>query len=512
MLSIRFDMPLWLMGLYGGIMAVCVLLLRLLLGRHLPKRVFPVLWAVVLVRLFVPFSISSPLSLHIPLLGEGESRLGTLWIEQESVVQSQSTATAAYLTDDMNPLLLNSASAESSTIDQAITEYRSLFPALNVSWLGMAAIWAAGAMGSAAWLLWRWKRCQGVLQDSSTITNRTAEAVLQKCGVSAAVFTCDRITSPMAAGAVRPEIFLPTRMDFHNRELLEHIVAHEAMHIKYRDNWMKLLMLAALCLHWYNPLVWLMARELNRDLESACDEATLSFLEGDSRKSYACSLMTMAVPRQRGSLLYSSFSKSEVERRVKGVLAYRKAGKFLVSLAVMLVVGITTVFATGGTTFYDSSLCWGIGADGCYIEADVLLNREVNLGEFAQGRANAVVYRVLAESAGKNKGRSQIETEVAEALSQEFGVEPGAFRVNSYLVIPREVLLEQYARLGITMKDGRYYYEDTLVHAIHDREKDRPTYTTASSWADGGVDLYILRDETGAIIEDEFKAFLWYQF
>ena len=60
MLSIRFDMPLWLMGLYGGIMAVCVLLLRLLLGRHLPKRVFPVLWAVVLIRLFVPFSISSP--------------------------------------------------------------------------------------------------------------------------------------------------------------------------------------------------------------------------------------------------------------------------------------------------------------------------------------------------------------------------------------------------------------------------------------------------------------------
>ena len=66
MLSIRFDMPLWLMGLYGGIMAVCVLLLRVLLGRHLPKRVFPVLWAVVLLRLFVPFSISSPLSLHIP--------------------------------------------------------------------------------------------------------------------------------------------------------------------------------------------------------------------------------------------------------------------------------------------------------------------------------------------------------------------------------------------------------------------------------------------------------------
>ena len=122
MLSIRFDMPLWLMGLYGGIMAVCVLLLRLLLGRHLPKRVFPVLWAVVLIRLFVPFSISSPLSLHIPMLGEGDSGLGTLWpVGQEAVVQS--TVTTTYLTD-MDPLLLNSASVESGAIDQEITEYR----------------------------------------------------------------------------------------------------------------------------------------------------------------------------------------------------------------------------------------------------------------------------------------------------------------------------------------------------------------------------------------------------
>lgn len=511
MLSIRFDMPLWLMGLYGGIMAACVLLLRLLLGKRLPKRVFPVLWAVVLVRLFVPFSISSPLSLHIPLLGEGDGALGRLW-NPERQVAIQETSTALYLTD-MSPLLLDSHSVENSTVDQQIAEYSSPFPvSVNAGQLGLAVLWGAGAVGCAALLLWRWKKCQGVLQDAAPIANRTAEAVLQRCGVSAGVFTCDSIASPMAAGAVHPEIFLPTRMDFRNRELLEHIVTHEAMHIKYRDNWMKLLMLAALCLHWYNPLVWLMARELSRDLEAACDEATLAALEGDSRKSYACSLMAMAVPRQRGSLLYSSFSKSEVERRVKGVLAYRRAGKFLVSLAAMLVLGMTAVFATGGTTFYDSGLCWGIHADGCYIEADVLLNREVNLGEFSQGRADAAVYRVLAESAGQNKGRSQVELEIAEALSEEFGVEPGAFRVNSYLNIPREVILEQYARLGITMKDGRYYYEDTLVHAIHDREKDGTTYTMSQSWADGGVDLYILRDETGAIIEEEFKAYLWYRF
>jgi len=512
MLSIRFDMPLWLMGLYGGIMTVCVLLLRLVLGKRLPKRVFPVLLAVILVRLFVPFSISSPLSLHIPLLGEASSsKMTALWnIEQRTTAQTPATEEPP----EEKPLLLD-INAETSTIDQTVEEEAQAFSSpsnysITITWLGI--LWAAGAAGSAVWLILRWRKCQKVLQDSEPVSNQTAENVLQKCKVSAAVYTCDYILSPMAAGTIHPEIFLPTRMDFQNRELLEHIVTHEAMHIKYRDNWMKLFMLAALCLHWYNPLVWLMARELNRDLESACDEASLSALDGDSRKSYACSLMAMAVPIQRASLMYSSFSKNEVERRIKAVLSYKKAGKILVSLTAFLAVGTSAVFATGGTTFYDSGLCWGIHADGCFIEADVTLSRDVNLGEFAQGRANSTVYKVLAESVNQGKGRSQVETEIAEALSKEFNIEPGAFRVQSYLSIPREVVLEQYAELGISVKDGRYYYEDTLVHSINDQEEGEATYTTSSSWPDGGVDLYIIRDESGAIKQDGFKAFLWYKF
>ncbi len=62
MIQFAFNMPLWLMGVYGGAMVLVVLALRLLLGRWLPKRVMPVLWALVLVRLLVPFSVSSPLS------------------------------------------------------------------------------------------------------------------------------------------------------------------------------------------------------------------------------------------------------------------------------------------------------------------------------------------------------------------------------------------------------------------------------------------------------------------
>ena len=66
MIQFRFGMPLWLMSIYGGVMIMVVLAIRLTLGRRLPKRMMPVLWALVLVRLLVPFSVSSPLSLPVP--------------------------------------------------------------------------------------------------------------------------------------------------------------------------------------------------------------------------------------------------------------------------------------------------------------------------------------------------------------------------------------------------------------------------------------------------------------
>lgn len=110
------------------------------------------------------------------------------------------------------------------------------------------------------------------------------------------VFSNDEIASPLTCGLLRPRIYLPTRMDFGNRELLRHILMHETMHIKHRDNWIKTFMLAALCLNWFNPLVWFMAKCLVSDLETACDEAVLKHCpDEDERKDYAFSLLAMAV-------------------------------------------------------------------------------------------------------------------------------------------------------------------------------------------------------------------------
>lgn len=72
------------------------------------------------------------------------------------------------------------------------------------------------------------------------------------------VFSNDGIASPLVCDLLAPRIYLPTRMDFRNTGLLRHILAHETMHIKRRDNWLKAVKLTVLCLNWFNPLFWLM--------------------------------------------------------------------------------------------------------------------------------------------------------------------------------------------------------------------------------------------------------------
>ena len=480
--------------LTSSVLILALLILRQVFWKKISRRAQYALWGLVLARLLIPVTLESPLSI-VPSALPGQEQQTVLpntpqAPARDSIQGQPNAGTADPVTNDpAEPSLAIPGNVTPAALPGQPEQTGSPWQAV------IAGVWLAGAIAMGGYALFSYLR----------LRRRLFDAIRARDGA----WEHPDLDSPFILGVFRPRIYLPAGLVGQPRQF---ILCHERAHLRRLDHIVKPLCWAALALHWFNPLVWASFILMSRDIESACDEATLSFLKGDSRKSYACSLMAMAVPGQRGSLLYSSFSKSEVERRVKGVLAYRKAGKFLVSLTAVLALGITTVFATGGTTFYDGWLCSGIEAEGCYMLVDVGLNRDVSLGEFAQGRANAAVYRVLAESAGKNKGRSQVDAEVAEALSQEFGVEPGAFRVNSYLVIPHEVVLEQYARLGITMKDSRYYYEGTLVHAIYDRKKDSPTYTTASSWADGGVDLYILRDETGAIIEDEFKAFLWYRF
>lgn len=540
MIQVQFGMPLFLMGFYGSIMVLVVLAVRFLLGRWLPKRIIPVLWALVLVRLLVPFSVSSPLSLPVPSFLEdmgyysyaemdtavlsgvnffGFGNQNQVTIAQSSAVPIDSVDFGIIPSEDVDSDIPSVASVQEGTEyttaflvgnGAATTDWswKGLLP--NVRGMNFGGVWLAGMIVLALVLCWRYFRSRSSFRGIYELDeNQVIRRTLVACRVDAKVYSCDTIKSPVAAGVLLPFILLPASLDFRQEELVRHILTHEAMHIRRKDNLVKLVLMAALCLHWYNPLVWVMAREFCRDMESACDEAALAVLGAEESAPYAQSLLEMAVPGLGGGLFASAFSRTEVERRVKGVLAYKKPGVFTLTAAAVLVLYSTVAFATCGQGFFDDYL-----GDWCYsgntYVARAALNRPIDLGgsrDYARSRTNKVVNEVLRDSVADDVPVANLEKDIQKRLALEFGVEPGAFKVLVAPAIDPEAIAKQYEEHGLKKdkETGRWTLDGKKVHVLEDQLAGE----YYSDWQ-GEVDVYVIRDEQYKLLRVE--VFDYYRF
>ena len=516
MLHFRMNMPFFLMAFYGSVMIAIVLALRAALKNRLPKFVFPVLWGVVLLRLLVPFSISSPLSLPVPGVLSGLSGFSLGEEEGTGVVVEDATqfqplvpGTSGPVSSDLNFGEEDSTGVENigQTVAEEVTHgfseraipygvmnseaffsSRALSKALPVLYLLGLAV-TAGILGLQKYLYGK-KLRRGLLMEH----NETVNELLRGMGMGhVLVFSNDEIASPLVCGLISPRIYLPTRMDFGNTVLLRHVLAHEAMHIRRRDNFVKAVMLAALVLNWYNPLVWLMAKCLASDLETACDAAVLSRWGEEERKGYAYSLLAMAVSASRGTLLYSAFSRTEVERRVKGILAFRKATALALLFSVLLLAGGTVAFATGGQAPFSRYLTSYCASSSSRWGVRVEIARDIALGEQPQKRAEDAVFSVLDEDTSEDP--DIIREAIQASLAREFGVERGAFDVALSLCLDSETVDAQYAPWGIECLDnGTLRYQGEQVRTY--RDEMLGFYQTRE---DGTVDIVVQRDRMGEI-------------
>ncbi len=550
MLHFRMDMPFYLMAIYGSIMIIVVLLLRGLLKNKLPKFVFPALWGMVLLRLLVPFALSSPLSL--PMVPEnplGEGLMEAVTLMEDTAEFSAGTQVQAggimnnvYFSDYDNRNR-SSAKAEGSGTDSSggkaggsgtdgssikaggdtwvqgtslqyigtvtvadtiVGEEAAGYVRLD-NWvpatfrwqmLAIVAYFLGGAVtiGILGWQKYRYskKLKNGLLMEHNETVN---EILRSKDMGHILVFTSDEIASPMACGLLNPRIYLPARMNFQDKALLGNIFAHETMHIKRRDNWVKAVMLAALCLNWYNPLVWIMAKCLSSDLETACDEAVLRQCDQEGRKEYARCLLSMAVTGGRTTLLYSAFSKTEVEKRISGILHYKKMTAFALIFSVLFMAGSAVVFATGGQAPFSSRLTSYCAGGYSRWGVRVSVTRDIALGENAEERAEEAVFAVLREDVSEDP--EIIEAALRSGLAREFGVEKRAFEVDISLCLSPEEIEEEYLRWGMTRgEDGFWLYQGEKIRVYSDK-----MLGSYQSREEGVADITVERNRLGEIID-----------
>ena len=517
MFKFGMNMPFYLMMLYGSIMIVMVLILRGLFRNRLPKFVFPVLWCIVLLRFVIPFSVSSPLSIPIPwnfLSPPGiaySSGMATSTMENVSSLPNMATTVSDTSTlrstasSDVVEVDSNAAVAETVYQDTYFNNYSYVggeiyttfynyfyVPALRILLIIyiLGVITVAGILGLQKYRYL--KRLRGGLLIEH---NETINTMLRDLGMGhVLVFSSDEIASPMVCGLLNPRIYLPTKMEFQNTMLLRHVLSHETMHIRRKDNWLKCIMLIVLCLNWFNPLVWIMAKCLASDLEAACDAAVLKQGDEDTRKEYAFSLLAMAVSASRTSLLYSAFSKTEVEKRVKNILSYKKMTFLALLFTILLMAGSMTAFASIGQAPFWSNLTAFCSSDNSRWGVRASITRDIALGENAQERAEDVVFSVLGTD--ETGDPEVIEDRILAGLAKEFGVERGAFHVETSFIISDELLREDYEPWGLsTSSDDKIWtYKGRSIRTFEDK-----MVGYYQSGVEGKIDVSVQRDHCGKI-------------
>jgi len=306
------------MILSASVMIVLAVLARLIAVHRLPKRIFVVVWGLVSVRLLVPFSLPAIFSvLHV----------SNLPIVGGLPVSGNASASP-------NILIPAPVSMPAYPVEQYVPT--------SVNWpLILLSIWALGSGLFALFFLISHVKFRRKLRTSLPLTHPfvTDWLVLHKTTRTVHVRYCDQTSSPLTYGIFRPVIVLPASMDFSDEVRLNYVLTHEHVHIRRFDYGWKLLFAAVLCVHWFNPLVWLMYVLTNRDVELSCDEAVLGLLGQKSKASYGLALLDLA--DGNSSLAFaSSFSKHALEERIR-VMARAGRKSVLGGVTVLLFITCT---------------------------------------------------------------------------------------------------------------------------------------------------------------------------
>lgn len=266
-------------------LVVAVIIVRTVL-RKAPMYFRKILWALVGLRLLIPFSFESVFSL----------------VPHE--VQQTTVRVADHL--------------DSVSVEKGL----SFSDAIPYMWIIIAAAFLV--YGLISYIRLKLKIIDSILIEGN-------------------IYRCDRIDSPFVCGFIKPKIYLPYGLDEKTQNC---VLQHERTHIKFADHIIKAVSFIVLCIHWFNPLVWVSYFLLCKDIELSCDESVIKKYSGAECKEYAKALLELGVNKVKFTACPVAFGEVSIKTRIKSVINYKKASKFIVFASLCLCVAVSVCFMT----------------------------------------------------------------------------------------------------------------------------------------------------------------------
>lgn len=306
----RFFLSIVNTSISASWLIIAVFFLRILL-RNAPKGLRVLLWGLVALRLLLPFSIESSISL-IPSAQTIPLDIGM----------------------DPSPAIHSGIEALNSAVNPILSTSNTPMPGASVNPLQItigiwSAVWMTGVELLAVYAVLSYWR----------LRSRIADAVRIEKGI----YKSDRISSAFILGVFKPKIYLPFGMD---RNEQEHVIRHEMAHIRRKDHWWKPLGFLLLMFHWFNPFVWVAYVLLCRDIELACDESVIRRLDHASRADYSQALLNCSVNRSAIVACPLAFGEVGVKERIRSVMNYKKPAFWLILTSIVLTGAVAVFFLT----------------------------------------------------------------------------------------------------------------------------------------------------------------------
>ena len=321
-------------GLTVSAAALVLFLLRKVMKKRYPARAICFVWAILAIRLLIPVQLTLPdppvQVTPIKYVAFRED-LGSISYENGTPLQP---------VERTGPVQFQTFT-ESESWDGSLSSDK-LIPVAKMLFI----LWGMGMLAYAIWQAYSYMSFLYLAREAGQPAERdTLHRVLaeqkQSLGIrrNIPLVVTPAADCPMLAGFVRPALYLPDEALSEQEAMF--IFRHELTHYKRGDLWLKLLLTAAKMVHWFNPLVYLMARFAQEDIELACDDAVVRGMDGAARRAYGETILKSAAAQVKKRALVSCFTgdKKTLMRRFEGLFDTRakKRGAALVVAAAVLV-------------------------------------------------------------------------------------------------------------------------------------------------------------------------------
>ena len=292
-------------------LVLAVLVLRLVSKRS-PKWMNVLLWGIVALRLVLPFSVESALSL----------------------IPSAETVSPAVVQFDPAPTITSGVNIIDNAVNPSLSEHFAAASTMSVNplyvWTEIAGwVWLIGLGAMLLYALVSYLRLRRRVSVSLCVREN--------------IYLCDAISSPFILGVVKPRIYLPSGLDEVEQQ---NVLSHERAHLARRDHWWKPLGFALLAVYWFNPVLWLAYTLLCRDIELACDERVIRTMDESAVKTYSTVLLACSMPRKAVITCPLAFGEVGVKERVRNALHYKKPAFWVVAASVAVCVVVAVCFLT----------------------------------------------------------------------------------------------------------------------------------------------------------------------